>query len=109
MSVVQDGAAPAAGAGKPVRAPVVSVSAVCTDRRWVNRAMLSGVGKCLVGSARRSPTVEHHPVRDSVTAVAQVVRAVEATPDFCGELSLLIGITGRKVSPCGRGDETGEA
>ena len=62
-----------------------------------------------VGSARRSPTVEHHPVGDSVTAVARVVRAVEATPDFCGELSLRIGITGRKVSPCGRGDETGEA
>jgi hypothetical protein len=38
-----------------------------------------------------------------------VVRAVEATPDFCGDLSLRIGITGRKVSPCGRGDETGEA
>ena len=46
---------------------------------------------------------------DSVTAVARVVRAVQATPDFCGELSLLIGITGRKVSPCGRGDETCEA
>ena len=46
---------------------------------------------------------------DSVTAVARVVRAVEATPDFGGELSLLIGITGRKVSPCWRGDQTGEA
>jgi hypothetical protein len=48
-------------------------------------------------------------VGDSVTAVARVVRVVQATPDFCGELSLLIGITGSKVSPCGRGDETGEA
>jgi hypothetical protein len=38
-------------------------------------------------------------VGDSVTAVARVVRAVQGTPDFCGELSLLIGITGRKVSP----------
>jgi hypothetical protein len=48
-------------------------------------------------------------VGDSVTAVARVVRVVQATPDFCGELSLLIGITGSKVSRCGRGDETGEA
>ena len=38
-----------------------------------------------------------------------MARAVEATPDFCGELSLLIGITGRKVSPCGRGDQACEA
>jgi hypothetical protein len=71
--------------------------------------MVQAVRESPVGSARRSPTVEHHPVGDSVTAVARVVRAVEATPDFCGELSLLIGITGGKVSPCGRGDETGEA
>jgi hypothetical protein len=35
-------------------------------------------------------------VRDSVTAAARVVRAVEATPHLGGELSLLIGITGRK-------------
>jgi hypothetical protein len=75
----------------------------------VNCAMVQAVGENLVGSARRSPTVEHHPVRDSVTTVARVVRAVQATPDFCGELSLLIGITGGKVSPSGRGDETGEA
>jgi hypothetical protein len=47
-------------------------------------------------------------VRDSVTAVARV-RAAQATPHFCGELSLLIGITGRQVSPCWRGDQTGEA
>jgi hypothetical protein len=63
-----------------------------------------------VGSARRSPTVEHHPVGDSVTAVARVVvRAVQATPDLGGELPLLIGITGRKVSARWRGDETCEA
>jgi hypothetical protein len=40
-------------------------------------------------------------VGDSVTAVTRVVRAAEATPDLGGELSLLIGITGRKVSPSG--------
>ena len=109
MAVVQDGAATAARAGKPLCAAVVSVSAVCTDLRWLTCAMVQAVRESPVGSARGSPTVEHHPVGDSVTAVARVVRAVEATPDFCGELSLLIGITGRKVSPCGRGDETGEA
>ncbi|MDT5185442.1 MAG: hypothetical protein QOI29_3600 [Mycobacterium sp.] len=110
VAVVQDGAATAARAGKPLCAAVVSVSAVRTDRGWVNCAVAQGVGESPVGSARRSPTVEHHPVGDSVTAVARVVvRAVEATPDFCGELSLLIGITGRKVSPGWRGDETGEA
>ena len=38
-----------------------------------------------------------------------VVRAVQATPDLCCELSLLIGITGRPVSPCWAGDEAGEA
>ena len=81
----------------------------CIDLRWVNCAMVQAVRESPVGSARRSPTVEHHPVGDSVTAVARVVRAVEATPDFCGELSLLIGITGRKVSPCGRGDQTCQA
>src|SRR6476659_5664845 len=86
MAVVQDGAATAAGAGKPLCAAAVSVSAVCTDLRWVNCAMAAGVGESPVGSARWSPTVEHHPVGDSVTAVARVVRAVEATPDFCGEL-----------------------
>jgi hypothetical protein len=37
-------------------------------------------------------------VGDSVTAVARVVRAVQATPDFRGELSLLIGITGARVA-----------
>ena len=109
MAVVQDGAATAARAGKPLCAAVVSVSAVRTDLRWVNCAMVQAVRESPVGSARRSPTVEHHPVGDSVTAVARVVRAVEATPDFCGELSLLIGITGRTVSPSWRGDETGEA
>ena len=109
MAVVQDGAATAARAGKPLCAAAVSVSAVYTDLRWVNCAMVQAVRESPVGSARRSPTVEHHPVGDSVTAVARVLRAVEATPDFCGELSLLIGITGRKVSPCGRGDQTGEA
>ena len=35
----------------------VSISAVPTDRRWVNCAVLAGVGKSLVGSARRSRTV----------------------------------------------------
>ena len=109
MAVVQDGAATAARAGKPVCAAVVSVSAVCTDLRWVNCAMVQAVGESPVGLARGSPTVELHPVGDRVTAVARVVRAVEATLDFCGELSLLVGVTGGKVSPCGRGDETGEA
>ena len=109
MAVVQDGAATAARAGKPLCAAAVSVSAVCTDLRWLNCAMLAGVGESRVGSARGSPTVEHHPVGDSVTAVARMVRAVQATPNLCGELSLLIGITGRKVSPCGRGDQAGEA
>ena len=109
MAVVQDGAAPAARAGKPLCAAAVSVSAVCIDPWWLDCAMVQAIRENPVGSARRSPTVEHHPVGDSVTAVARVVRAVEATPDFCGELSLLIGITGRKVSPCGRGDQTGEA
>ena len=89
MAVVQDGAATAARAGKPLCAAVVSVSAVRTDLRWVNCAMVQAVRESPVGSARRSPTVEHHPVGDSVTAVARVVRAVEATPDFGGELSLL--------------------
>jgi hypothetical protein len=95
VAVVQDGAATAARAGKPLCAAVVAVSAVRTDLGWVNCAKVAGVGEGSVGSARRSPTVEHHPVGDSVTAVARVVRAVEATPDFCGELSLLIGITGK--------------
>ena len=99
MAVVQDGAATAAGAGKPLCAAAVSVSAVCTDLRWVNCAMVQAVRESPVGSARRSPTVEHHPVGDSVTAVARMVRAVQATPDFGGELSLLSGITGRPLSP----------
>jgi hypothetical protein len=60
--------------------------------------MVQAVREGPVGSARRSPTVEHHPVGDSVTAVAWVVRAVEATPHLCGELSLLIGITGRDAA-----------
>jgi hypothetical protein len=84
MAVVQDGAATAARAGKPLCAAAVSVSAVCTDLRWLNCAMVQAVRECPVGSARGSPTVEHHPVGDSVTAVARVVRAVEATPDLCG-------------------------
>ena len=92
MAVVQDGATAAARGGKPLCAAAVSVSAVCTDLRWVNCAVLAGVGESPVGSARGSPTVEHHPVGDSVTAVARVVRAVQATPDLGGELSLLIGI-----------------
>ena len=85
MAVVQDGAATAARAGKPLCAVAVSISAVCIHLRWVNRAMVAGVGESLVGSARRSPTVEHHPVGDGVTAVARVVRPVEATPDLGGE------------------------
>src|SRR5215207_6298331 len=52
MAVVQDGAATAAGAGKPLCAAAVSVSAVGTDLRWLNCAVLAGVGKGLVGSAR---------------------------------------------------------
>ena len=109
MAVVQDGAATAAGAGKPLCAAVVSVSAVCTDLRWLNCAMVQAVRESPVGSARRSPTVEHHPVGDSVTTVARVVRPVQATPDLCGELSLLIDITGRKVSPCRRRDQACQA
>jgi hypothetical protein len=110
MAVVQDGAATAARAGKPERAAVVSISTVRTDLRWVNCAMEQAVRESPVGSARRPPTVEHHPVGDNVTAVARVVvRAVQATPHLGGELSLLLGITGRKVSPCRRGNQTGEA
>ena len=109
MAVVQDGAATAARAGKPLCAAVVSVSAVRTDLGWVNCAMVQAVRESPVGSARRSPTVEHHPVGDSVTAVARMVRAVQATPHFCGELSPLIGLTGRKVSPRWRGDQACQA
>jgi hypothetical protein len=94
MAVVQDGAATAARAGKPLCAAVVSVSAVRTDLGWVNCAMVQAVRESPVGSARRSPTVEHHPVGDSVTAVARMVRAVQATPDLGGEVSPLIGLTG---------------
>jgi hypothetical protein len=53
MAVVQDGAATAARAGKPLCAAVVSVSAVCTDLRWVNCAMVQAVGESPVGSARK--------------------------------------------------------
>ena len=109
MAVVQDGTATTARAGKPLCAAVVSVSAVRTDLRWVNCAMVQAVRESPVGSARRSPTVEHHPVGDSVTAVARPVRAGQATPHLGGELSLLIGITGRKVSPCRRGDQARQA
>ena len=94
MAVVQDGAATAARAGEPLCAAVVSVSAVRTDLGWVNCAMVQAVREGPVGSARRSPTVEHHPVGDRVTAVARVVPAVQATPDLGGDLALLIGITG---------------
>jgi hypothetical protein len=99
MAVVQDGAATASRAGKPLCAAAVSVSAVRGDLGWVNCAVVQAVRESPVGSARRSPTVEHHPVRDSVTAAARVVvRAVEATPHLGGELSLLIGITGRDAA-----------
>jgi hypothetical protein len=59
----------------------------------------------------RSPTVEDHPVGDGIITVLRgvVLRAGQAAPDFGGELSLLIGITGRPVSPCWRGDESCEA
>ena len=40
MAVVQDGAATAARAGKPLCAAVVSVSAVRTDLGWVNCAVV---------------------------------------------------------------------
>jgi hypothetical protein len=43
MAVVQDGAATAARAGKPLCAAAVSVSAVCIDLRWVNCAMVQAV------------------------------------------------------------------
>ena len=49
MAVVQDGAATAARAGKPLCAAVVSVSAVRIDLRWVNCAMVQAVGKLLSG------------------------------------------------------------
>ena len=53
MAVVQDGAATAARAGKPLCAAAVSVSAVRTDLRWVNCAMVQAVREksCRVGSA----------------------------------------------------------
>lgn len=89
MVVVQDGPTTAPGAGKPERTAAASISAVRADLRWVTCGMPTGVGKGLIGSAQRSPTVEQHPVCDGVTAVGRmVVRAVQATPDFCGELSL---------------------
>src|ERR1700682_1099411 len=109
MAVVQDGAPTAAGEGKPRRAADVALNAVLRDLRWVNCAMLAGVGKGRVGAARRAPAVEYHPVRDSVTARRRmVVRAVQATGDFGGELSLRIGITGGAVSPYRRGDQGGQ-
>ena len=44
-----------------------------------------------------------------IAAVQVVVQAAEAAPHLCDELLLLIGITGRMVSPCGRGDQACEA
>ena len=79
MAVVQDGATTAPGAGKPLCAAALSISAVCTDLRRVNCAV--GVGESPVGSARRSLTVEYHPVGDGVVAVGRVVvRAVRRRP-----------------------------
>src|ERR1700687_2462398 len=106
MAVVQDGAPTAAGEGKPRRAADVALNAVLRDLRWGNCAMLAGVGKGRVGAARRSPAVEHHPVRDSVTAARRMV--VQASGDFGGELSLRVGITGGGASPHPRGGEAGE-
>src|SRR5258708_25917593 len=98
MAVVQAGAATAARAGKRLCAAAVSVSAVFTDLRWLNCAVGPAVREGPVGSARRSPTVEHHPVGDRVTAAARGGRAVQATPALCCELSLPTGITRRQAS-----------
>jgi hypothetical protein len=64
---------PAAGAGKPVRAAAVALKAVRWDLRWVKCAVLAGVGESRIGSTRGSRRVEHHPVRDSGTAVGGVI------------------------------------
>jgi len=45
MAVVQDSAATAARAGKRLCAAAVSVSAVCTDLRWLNCAVVQAVGE----------------------------------------------------------------
>src|ERR1700682_4009409 len=96
MAVVQDGAPTAARTGKAVRAAELPLTAVRGDLRWVNCAVPAGGGKRRVGSARRSPAVEHHPMRDGVTAVRRMV--VQASGDFGGELSLRIGVTGGAVA-----------
>jgi hypothetical protein len=97
MAVVQDGAPTAARTGKEVRTAELSLTAARGDLGWVNCAVPAGGGKCRGGSARRSPGVEHHPVRDSVTAVRRMV--VQASGDFGGELSLRIGVTSGAASP----------
>jgi hypothetical protein len=107
MAVVQDGAPSAARTGKEVRTAELSLTAARGDLRRVNCAAAAGVGKRRVRAARRSPGVEHHPVRDSVTAARRMV--VQATGDFGGELSLRVGVTGGAVSPHRRGDQPGEA
>ncbi|KZS71510.1 hypothetical protein A4G29_20410 [Mycobacterium kansasii] len=102
-------APPAAGAGKPVRAAAVALKAVRWDLRWVKCAVLAGVGESRIGSTRGSRRVEHHPARDSGTAVGGVmVGAVQATGDLGGELPLRIRVTGGAVSPYRRGDQAGE-
>src|ERR1700687_5016502 len=106
MAVVQDGAPTAARAGKEVRTAELSLTAVRGDLRWVNCAVAAGVGKRRVRAARRSPGVEHHPVRDSVTAARRMV--VQASGDFGGELSLRVGMSGGGASPHPRGGEAGE-
>jgi hypothetical protein len=54
MAVVQYGAAAASGAGKPERAAAVPIAAERIDPQWMTCAVLAGVGKSLVGPARRS-------------------------------------------------------
>src|SRR6476619_5005259 len=56
MAVVQDGAATAARAGKPLCAAAVSVSAVYIDPWWLDCAMVQAIRENPVGSARGSPT-----------------------------------------------------
>ncbi|MDT5117813.1 MAG: hypothetical protein QOE30_3552 [Mycobacterium sp.] len=75
---------PAAGAGQPARAAVVGVGVVLKAVRWVLRwvkcAVLSGVRESRIGSTRGSRRVEHHPVRDSGTAVGGVIGTVRSQP-----------------------------
>jgi len=100
---------PAAGAGKPVRAAAVALTAVRWDLRWVKCAVLAGVrGKSYrvdsgVAKSRTSSSArQRHRRRRGHRG------AVQATGDLGGELPLRIRVTGGAVSPYRRGDQAGE-